>query len=358
MKIPSNILTLIAGVTLTLVSLWYGQNHGLLPVAASHEAELVDDLFDAMMVISVGLVLLVEGVLIIAAIRFRRRDGDQTDGPHLEGNVPLEILWTSIPTVIVLGISVYSFSLYQEMGGLNLENQASEPETVQVAYSPDGTGAMSLIAGAGNAPKPSPMAAAGIGPTREMIGQAPPVTVNVKALQYAFIFTYADSGVISGDLKVPANRGVKLVMEAQDVIHAFWVPELRLKQDIVPGQTTELAFIPTRQGTYPVVCAELCGPYHGAMRTQIQVQSPEEFDTWMQSQIASLDSGVETVAAAPAAERSDADYLASFAEPLNLEIEADTLAELQDSPQSHNHHPYQLASTVGLGEAPVLSSHQ
>ena len=345
MKIPSNILTLLAGVTLTLVSFWYGQNHGLMPVAASHEAELVDELFDAMMVISVGLVLLVEGVLIIAAIRFRRRDGDETDGPHIEGNVPLEILWTSIPAVIVLGISVYSFSLYQEMGGLNLRNQPIEPGTVQVAYAADEAGAMPLMASADDASKSTHTASAGIGPTREMAGQ-PPVTVNVKALQYAFIFTYPESGVISGELKVPVDRGVQLIMQAQDVIHAFWVPELRLKQDIVPGKETELAFIATREGTYPIVCAELCGPYHGAMRSQIVVQSPDEFDTWMQSQIASLDSGVETVAAVPAAERSDADYLAPLAQPLNLDVEADALAQLQPPAHSHGHPPYQLAARL------------
>ncbi len=324
---------MLAGVTLTLVSLWYGQNHGLMPVAASHEAELVDELFDAMMVISVGLVILVEGVLIIAAIRFRRRDGDETDGPHIEGNVPLEILWTSIPTVIVLGISVYSFSLYQQMGGLNLSNQAADAGAVEVAYASD------------NSSNSGHLASAGIGLTQGM-GDQPPVAVNVKALQYAFVFTYPESGVISGELKVPANRGVNLSMEAQDVIHAFWVPELRLKQDVVPGETTELSFIATREGTYPIVCAELCGPYHGAMRSQIQVQSPDEFDAWMQSQIASQDNAVETVAAAPAAERSDADYLAPLAQPLNLDVEADALAQLQAPAHSHEHPHYQMAARI------------
>ncbi|TVP58706.1 MAG: cytochrome C oxidase subunit II, partial [Nodularia sp. (in: Bacteria)] len=112
MKIPSSIWTLIIGVVLTLLSLWYGQNHGLLPVAATDEAVLVDGLFDTMMIVSTGIFLLVEGILIYAAIKYRRRPGDNDDGPAIEGNVPLEILWTAIPAIIVLGISVYSFEVY------------------------------------------------------------------------------------------------------------------------------------------------------------------------------------------------------------------------------------------------------
>jgi cytochrome c oxidase subunit 2 len=66
------------------------------------------------------------------------------------------------------------------------------------------------------------------------------------------------------------------------VIHAFWVPEFRLKQDVIPGQTTVLTFTPTRPGSYPIVCAELCGPYHGGMRSTVVVHEPEAFDDWVQ----------------------------------------------------------------------------
>ena len=119
MKIPSNILTLIAGIAITLISLWYGQNHGLMPVAASSDASKVDEIFNFMMTIATGLFLLVDGVLIYCVIRFRRRKGDQTDGPPLEGNVPLEILWTAIPTVLVFILAVYSFEVYNNLGGLD-----------------------------------------------------------------------------------------------------------------------------------------------------------------------------------------------------------------------------------------------
>jgi len=74
---------------------------------------------------------------------------------------------------------------------------------------------------------------------------------------------------------------VDLHMEARDVIHAFWVPQFRLKQDVIPGQPTVLTFTPTRPGSYPIVCAELCGPYHGGMRSTVVVEEPDAFDSWL-----------------------------------------------------------------------------
>jgi len=69
-------------------------------------------------------------------------------------------------------------------------------------------------------------------------------------------------------------------MEAKDVIHAFWVPEFRIKQDVIPGQPTILSFTATKPGRYPIVCAELCGPYHGSMRSAVVVEEPTDYDTW------------------------------------------------------------------------------
>ncbi|MEO1127575.1 MAG: cytochrome C oxidase subunit II, partial [Cyanobacteria bacterium J06639_16] len=89
------------------------------------------------------------------------------------------------------------------------------------------------------------------------------------------------------------------------------------------------------EGTYPVICAELCGPYHGAMKTQMVVQSPDDFNAWVQSQVALGNVADETVAAAPI-ERSDADYLAALAEPLSLQVDHQALAHLH-SEHNHNH---------------------
>jgi len=316
-KIPSSIWTLLIGILLTLVSLWYGQNHGLLPTAASDEAELVDGLFNTMMTVSTGIFLLVEGILIYSAIKYRRRPGDNEDGPPVEGNIPLEILWTAIPAIIVLGISVYSFDVYNEMGGFDPHAVHEAPITQQSMKMPGAAIAATLndtppstepnlnqeksdeamqdpataaVRNADQIPQLRDAPGVGsvaptIGPVPGKEGKPPAIVVNVTGMQYAFIFTYPETGVTSGELHVPIGREVQLSMSANDVIHAFWVPEFRLKQDIIPGRQSEIRFTPKKEGDYDLICAELCGPYHGAMRTQVIVEKQEAFDNWIQEQL-------------------------------------------------------------------------
>ncbi len=276
MNIPSNIITLIAGIALTLISLWYGQNHGLLPIAASEEATEIDGLFNFMMTIATGLFLLVEGVLVYSVIRFRRRKGDTTDGPPVEGNVPLEIVWTAIPTIIVFILAVYSFDVYNALGGLDPmashDYLASHDHHQMVAIEEDNS---HLVAMDGE------QVALGLGQS-PYIDELNPLVVNVNGIQYAWIFTYPETGTVSGELHVPVNRPVQLNMTAGDVLHAFWLPEFRIKQDVIPGRESELTFTPTKVGQYPVICAELCGAYHGGMKTTITVHSAEDYQQWLQ----------------------------------------------------------------------------
>lgn len=266
-------------ILIAIISLWYGQNHGLLPVAASPEAEAVDGIFQLMMTVATALFLLIEGVLIYSVIRFRQKPGDDSDGPPTEGNVSLEIVWTAIPTVIVLIISIYSFEVYNSMGGLNPE-ASRDPGPQQVAADNSSSqGLQGLIASASN------YLALGLGESPgNQAKNLTPLSVDVNAIQYAFLFTYPDSGIVSGELHVPVGQPVKLNIEAGDVIHAFWVPQLRLKQDAVPGRETKISFTPERIGEYPIICAELCGPYHGAMKTQLIIESREEYQAWIQEQ--------------------------------------------------------------------------
>ena len=338
-KIPSSIVTLLVGIFVTLASLWYGQNHGLLPVAASEEAEQVDELFNLMMTIGFGLFLLVEGALVYSAIRFRRKDGDEGDGEHLEGNIPLEIVWTAIPAVVVLGISIYSFEIYTRMGGLELMNHdmGGPGKTVEVAYASDAVTGGSTSA-LGELPVDGALSDAGLGISPTAIDEG--LSVDIQGLQYAFIFNYPN-GIVDGELHVPVGRPVRLNLNAQDVLHAFWLPEFRIKQDMIPGQETKLVINATREGTYPVVCAELCGPYHGGMRTQLIVHSPEGYEAWVAERIAALDNG-EAIAGLPTppADRSAAEYLEPFIEPLQLAaLSPDDVAELQVHTQmQHAHH--------------------
>ncbi|AFW95867.1 cytochrome c oxidase subunit II [Anabaena sp. 90] len=279
MKIPNAIWTLLIGIVLTLASLWYGQNHGLLPIAASDEAPLVDGLFNTMMTVSTGIFLIVEGVLIYAVIRYRRRAGDNADGPAIEGNVPLEILWTAIPAIIVIGISLYSFDVYNNMGGFDPHSAHAAPMMENAMNMPGTAMAATLISTEASGQVSQ------LDTDADAVKKPAELTINVSGMQYAWLFTYPDNDVTTGELHLPIGKTVEINMTASDVIHAFWIPEFRVKQDAIPGRQTNLRFTPRKAGDYQLICAELCGPYHGVMKSQVVVESQEAFDSWMQEQL-------------------------------------------------------------------------
>ena len=263
--IPSAILTLVLGMLLVLGGLWIGQNINLLPVDASANAPIYDELFRVLFSIGTILFVGIVGLIVFSLVRFRRRPGQLGDGLALEGNLPLEVFWTAVPAIVVLFVGLYSYDIYERMGGM-----------VPLGHGDHGSETMidQRIWG-------------GIGSTQDSqtattVGIAP-LPIEVTAMQFAFLFHYPDGDIISGEMHVPVDRPVSLKMEAKDVIHAFWIPEFRLKQDVIPGQPTVLDFTPTRTGNYSIVCAELCGPYHGGMRSSVVVDSADDFDSWLQS---------------------------------------------------------------------------
>ena len=281
-RIPTALITLLLGMALVLGGLWLGANVSLLPLDASSNAPVYDALFRVLFSIGAVLFLGIVGLLLFSLIRFRRRSGEVGDGAAIEGNLPLEILWTAVPAVVVLFIGIYSYDIYDQMGGMTPLNDhsAMHHQASADAVAMGGRSAATL-ASAVTVAEGSEAAEeriwGGIGPSAgEAVTQ-----VEVTAMQFAFIFHYPGVNIISGELHVPADRPVELRMEARDVIHAFWVPQFRLKQDVIPGQPTLLSFTPTRPGTYPIICAELCGPYHGGMRSSVVVHDPEEFDAWL-----------------------------------------------------------------------------
>ncbi len=355
MKIPSSIWTLLIGIVLTLASIWYGQNHGLLPAAASDEAVLVDGLFNAMMIVSTGIFLIVEGVLIYSAFKYRRRAGDNEDGPPVEGNVPLEILWTAIPAIIVIGISVYSFDVYNEIGGFDPHAIHEAPITQEsMSMHGHGTAIAATLSDTppGSEPNlnqeksdeamqdpataevrnadqiPQKQNAPGVGSVAPTIGgspdkadKPPALEVNVTGLQYAWIFTYPETGITTGEMHVPIGKEVRLNMTANDVIHAFWVPEFRLKQDVIPGRQSEIRFTPNTVGDYTLICAELCGPYHGAMRTTVVVESQEAFEKWQQEQLTASKETLNQAVAVNPADLSPHEFLAPYTKDMGVHPE-------------------------------------
>ncbi|WP_373528419.1 cytochrome c oxidase subunit II, partial [Nostoc sp.] len=246
-QVPVSLWTLVAGIVVTAISIWIGHNHTLMPEQASLQAPLVDGFFNVMFTIAIALFLVVEGTIVVFLIQFRRRRGDDTDGVPVEGNVPLEIFWTAIPTVIVLGLGIYSVDVFNQMGGFE---PAGHPHSAaHVAHMPGTALAATLsdTSQATTAPSIAPQIAPkiGIGASPQTLDKLADLVVDVKGIQYAWIFNYPDSGITSGELHIPVGADVQLNLSAQDVIHSFWVPNFRLKQDALPGIPTELRFVAT-----------------------------------------------------------------------------------------------------------------
>jgi len=275
----NNLISVVVIIGLVFAaSIWYARNNGLLPVAAGDEAVLYDGLFNTILAIAFGFFLIVEGVLIYSIIKFRRRKGDDTDGPAIHENLSLEIIWTAIPTVIVMWVAIYSFDVYTAMqGSQNLDAMAHGGMHHTVAKHERGGMPMSKATLASSNSDGTLMA--GTMPA----GGDDVIAINVSAMQFAWIFNYTDE-IATAELHVPLGKKVRLNMNAVDVLHAFWVPQLRIKQDVIPGRETFLEFAPRVVGEYPVVCAELCGSYHGGMRTTMVIDTPEDYQAWLKEQ--------------------------------------------------------------------------
>ncbi len=334
--VPVALVTLTIGFLVAGISFWYGQNNGLLPEQVSEQAPLVDNFFRVMVTLGTALFLIVEGAIVFALFKFRQRPGDDTDAPPVKGNFSLEVFWTAIPAVIVIGLGIYSVDIYNRMGGFDTIGNAAVADqqggrTAQLAsLLSDSDVSAPLL------PAAQPQKVAfkyGLGAT-PADGQEPPfLDIDVQGLQYAWLFTYPESGIVTGELHVPKGQNVRLNITAKDVLHSFWLPQFRIKQDAIPGETTELRFTPTKAGTYPIVCAELCGAYHGSMRSQIIIHEPEEYDQWLaENQQVAAQPETEAVALTPARDRSDRDYLAPYADDLG--IDAAAIAHLQPTSDS------------------------
>ena len=239
------------------ISFWIGFNVNLLPVEASINAPIYDELFKILFIIGLIIFIGMTIAVIYSLFKFRKRKDQYGDGIALEGNLSLEIVWTIIPSIIVLIIGLYSYNIYDRMGGMKELNHSHEMMTSN-----------------------SEKIWAGISQASNDEFTSNNLSVEVSAMQFAFLFNYPQGEFISGELHVPIDHKVSMKMESKDVIHAFWVPEFRIKQDIIPGQPTILNFTPTKVGKYPIICAELCGPYHGGMRASIIVEEESDYKDW------------------------------------------------------------------------------
>jgi cytochrome c oxidase subunit 2 len=204
-----------------------------LPPNASEERDGIDLVFWFTTAICIAVFALVGAVIVYSVVKFRVRPDDDSDGPPIHGHTGVEIVWTTIPAILVTAISVIS-------GIVLVQND------------------------------------------RAATGH---LNVNVLARQFEWTFSYPQQGnLTSAQLRLPLGRSVELHLSAADVIHSFWVPEFGQKQDALPGQDTKVVITPTKLGTYPVICTELCGLGHALMRTSAIVMTPAAFDAWTKKQ--------------------------------------------------------------------------
>jgi cytochrome c oxidase subunit 2 len=204
----------------------------LLPSIASSRGAAMQTLFNFLMGAATVVFVLVEGLLVYSVVRFRRRGKDEAEGAPIHGNTALEIVWTALPALLVTFIAIYSYR---------------------------------VLVGA------------------EQISEEP-MTVEVVGRQFVWEFRYPEHDVTASELHLPVDRPVLFQITSEDVIHSFWVPNFLAKRDATPGQVSEFAVTPSEIGVYPVRCAELCGPAHAAMVSQVVVESEDDFSTWIESQ--------------------------------------------------------------------------
>jgi cytochrome c oxidase subunit 2 len=327
-KVPVSVITLVVGIVVTVISVWLGQNNHLLPEQASEQAPLVDDFFNIMFTIAAALFLVVEGTIVFCVIKFRRRKGDDSDGATFRENLPLEIFWTAIPSLIVIGLGIYSVDVYRQMGGFDPEGAMvahhAPSNHHQVAQMPGAALAAPLIADAEGMEKEVATkkdSGYGFGATPEEGANPADLVVDITGIQYGWLINYPESGVMAGELHIPVNKDVQINLSANDVIHAFWIPAFRLKQDAIPGKDTQLRFVASKTGEYPVYCAELCGAYHGAMRTKVIVQTQEEYDTWLAENTLAQQQQLNQAVAVNTADLSESEYLSPYANEMGIDSE-------------------------------------
>jgi cytochrome c oxidase subunit 2 len=215
----------LIGIGITLWIDWF-------PQPASTSADKIDTLYDVLLICSVPIFVLVMTIAIYSVLRFRAKPGDMGDGPPIHGNTRLEIIWVTIPFIMVTALAIYAWITLDDI-------EAKQPN--------------------------------------EMV-------VNVTGQQFTWTFQYPSEKLDAKELVLPVNRPVDFKIHTKDVLHSFWVPQFRLKSDAVPGLTTEIRVTPDRVGNYEVVCAELCGIGHSTMRQYVRVVPAGEFQSWVSRQ--------------------------------------------------------------------------
>jgi cytochrome c oxidase subunit II len=268
MKVQT-ILTLVAiAILLTLASLWMGQqSYGWLPPQASAESKLIDDLFSFLVTLGTFVFLGVGGALMYSILFYRAGKYDFSDAAPIEGNITLEIVWTAVPILLVAWIAGYSYHVYSQMAIRGPMEIVHLHMGMEAAYA---------------APEKNPE-------TEENVTQGapesavvrPPEEIEVHSRQWVWEFRYPQQNVTSTELHLPVDRRIRLALQSEDVIHGFYIPAFRLKQDIIPDRTIDFEFTPIRMGKYRLEDSQFSGTYFAVMQADVVVESPDDYQQWL-----------------------------------------------------------------------------
>ena len=256
MKLRTVLILGGTAIAIAFVSLWMGQAaYTWFPPQASAESILVDNLFSFLVTLGTFIFLGVVGTLTYSIIFQRAEKYDLSDGPHIEGNVKLEIIWTAIPFALVIWIAGYSYQIYDQMSILGPMEHAHHGSMMAAAE------------------------AAEIGDSK--IEEAEQIQVLARQWSWEFRYGNGTGNVSSTELHLPNNRRIKLVLHSEDVLHGLYIPAFRVKQDVIPGHDIDFEFTPIREGKYRLRDSQYSGTYFAAMQTDVVVESPEAYQKWL-----------------------------------------------------------------------------
>ena len=209
-----------------------------LPEGVSSYSGTIDDMFFVILWITGIAFLLTEALLFLFAFRYRRRTGVRAAYTH--GNSALEVVWTVVPAVLLVFLAFASRRVWNEIKG-------SVPPTDET-----------------------------------VVVTAKQFTWEVRYAGADGAFETADDVVTENEMRLPVGRPTRIRLRSRDVLHSFFVPQFRLKQDAVPGLTIDVWVEPTKTGPYEIACAELCGFGHYNMRGQLTVLDEGDYRAWLQ----------------------------------------------------------------------------
>lgn len=232
-----------AAVSLVMVSVTSCSSSFGMPRGSTEQGEEIFDLWQIFFWAGIAVAVLVYGLIAWSLIRYRRRrrESDADLGRQFHANVPLEIVYTAIPVVIVIVLFTLSFGT---------EDRASS------------------------------------------VSPAPDVVLRAEAFSWGWRFAFphegievvsepSAAGVPGPEILLPLGRTTRIELTSNDVVHAFWVADFLYKRDAIPGRVNVFDVTPTEIGTYHGVCSEFCGIHHAYMTFTVRVVDQSEFDTWI-----------------------------------------------------------------------------